>query len=75
MKKLMMLMFPEYTRWEVLEVYSDRNCYYCLQVRANKKTGLKQFKTSVALDSFYSAQLKNFNVDKINELVPACGIK
>jgi hypothetical protein len=70
MKNLIKLLFPEYSKWEILEVYSDRNCYYCLQVRANKMTGYKQFRSTVALDSFYTAQLKNFSIDKINELTP-----
>jgi hypothetical protein len=33
-------------------------------------TGYKQFRSTMALDSFYAAQLKNFSIDKINELTP-----
>jgi len=71
MKKLKLFIFPEYTKWEILEVFSDRNAYYCLQVRANKNTGLKHFRTTCALDSYYAAQLKNFSIEKINQLTMA----
>ena len=71
MRKLMLFIFPEYTKWEILEVFTDRNAYYCVQVRANKNTGFKQFRTTCALDSYYVAQLKNFSIEKINQLTMA----
>lgn len=56
-----------YTKWEVLETYSNSGTQYCIQVRMNNRTGFKHFKvTRVAgLSGWCDAKL---DINKINEL-------
>lgn len=71
MKNITSLLFPKYTKWEILEVFVDRNVHYCIQVRANKNTGLKCFRTTCINDSLFTANLENINIEKINKLTMA----
>ncbi len=60
--------FPEYTLWEIIDVFEDANSRYCLSVRANKKTGLREFKTTTILDRSFTAKVNNLTKEHINAL-------
>jgi hypothetical protein len=62
MKKLF-----DYTPWQVLEIYSDSACYFCVQVRMNKRTGFKHFKVN-RVTSMFNCCHNPISLEKINEL-------
>jgi hypothetical protein len=64
-----MKLFANYTPWEILEIFSHKNAYYCLQVRANKVTGMKYFRTSMIIETESPAQMKNITIETINRLL------
>lgn len=59
----------DYTKWEVLETYQQSGAWYFVQVRMNKKTGFKYFKTT-RITSKYESCYKVIEVDTINKLTP-----
>lgn len=66
--KLKDYLFPEHTKWAIVDVFVDRNAHYCLQIRSNKVTGMKQFKVVTILDSSFTAEIHNLTIEKLNEL-------
>jgi hypothetical protein len=64
-----MKLFTDYTPWEILEIFSHKNAYYCLQVRANKSTGMKYFRTSMIIETESPSQMKNITIETINRLL------
>jgi hypothetical protein len=61
-------LFPQYTKWRIVDVFTDGHVRYCLQVRENKVTGLKQFKPTVVLDSSFTTELETLTIDNLNSL-------
>lgn len=62
MKKLF-----DFTKWEVLETYTDNGTSYCVQVRMNKRTGFKHFKVT-RITSRWGWCGSAFSESKINAL-------
>jgi hypothetical protein len=56
-----------YTKWEVLETYKTSGSDFCVQVRMNIRTVLKQFKVTRITSRFGWCDV-SFKVEKINEL-------
>jgi hypothetical protein len=71
MKKLFELLFPEYTMWKSLEVVLGMNTHYLVQMRMNKRTGLKYFKQVPIIDAHYNpkecVKLSNINAVDVEE--------
>jgi ribosomal protein L24 len=63
-----MKLLPDLTPWEVLEIYTNNNTMYCLQFRANKKTGTKYFRTSKIVETEAPVSFKNITIEQINQL-------
>ena len=64
-----MKLFADFTPWEILEIFSHKNAHYCLQVRANKSTGMKYFRTTMIIETENPAQMRNISVETINRLI------
>lgn len=56
-----------YTKWEVLETYNNNGVSFCVQVRMNRSSGFKEFKTNRITPAF-SWCASSFPVEKINKL-------
>jgi hypothetical protein len=65
--KLLKVLFGDYTKWEVLEVYKYDAVDFCVQVRMNKRTGFRKFKVTRITPKF-SSNHSVLSVAKINEL-------
>ena len=65
MTKLIKIIFPEYTKWELLEVYYFNVAWYVVQVRQNKKTGYKKFKCRKFINPHYGSNAQKLTVEYI----------
>lgn len=57
----------DYTKWEILEIYVHHGIQWAIQVRMNKRTGLKKFKVTRITGTFHVAAV-TLDINEINAL-------
>ena len=63
------LIFPKYTKWQLLDVYYFYDHWYTVQVRQNVNTGYRQFKCKKFISWHYGTKAENLTVENIEKLL------